>query len=95
MKSMKIGMMICCTIMVVPLVGYFVAGGSFALGGGALSAALPLAVCLAAHGLMFIVMGKSCHGDKAETKPSAIPVVKQKAKQPDHAIALRQDLNVG
>lgn len=95
MTGMKVGMMICCTIMVIPIIGYLVAGGSFALGGGSLSAAVPLVACLAVHGLMFVVMGKSCHGDKTETKPSSIPVVRPQAKRPSQGIAPQHDLNVG
>jgi hypothetical protein len=83
MSGMKLGMMACCTIMVIPLVGYFVAGGSFALSGGALSAALPLVACVGLHGAMYLFMGKSCHGDKKVNKesPTTIPVVVSKSAQ--------------
>jgi hypothetical protein len=75
LSAMKLGMIACCTVMFIPLVGYFVAGGTFALNGSTLTAALPLVACLAVHGVMFAVMGKSCHGDKktkATEEPSTV-----------------------
>ena len=64
MSGMKLGMMACCAVMAVPLIGYLAIGGSVASGGGALGAALPLLACVALHGAMFLFMGKSCHSDK-------------------------------
>ena len=64
MSDAKLGMMACCAVMAVPLIGYFAIGGSVASGGGALGAALPLLACVALHGAMFLFMGKSCHSDK-------------------------------
>lgn len=64
MSGMKLGMMACCAVMAVPLIGYFAIGGSVTSGGGALGTALPLLACVALHGAMFLFMGKSCHSDK-------------------------------
>ena len=63
MSGMKLGMMACCAVIAVPLIGYFAIGGSVASGGGALGAALPLLACVALHGAMFLFMEKSCHSD--------------------------------
>lgn len=83
MSGMKLGMMACCAVMAIPLVGYFVAGGSFAFSGGTLGAALPLVACVGIHGAMYLFMGKSCHGNKKVTKESAstIPHVVSKSSK--------------
>ena len=64
MSGMKLGMMACCAVMAVLLIGYFTIGGTVTSGGGALGTALPLLACVALHGAMFLFMGKSCHSDK-------------------------------
>lgn len=90
MTGMKLGMMACCAIMVVPLVGYIAVGGSLA-SGGALSAALPLVACLALHGGMMFFMGKSCHGDKAENKADdAVVTTSDATAQDSHRIPVVQ-----
>ncbi|UWP93906.1 DUF2933 domain-containing protein (plasmid) [Aliiroseovarius crassostreae] len=61
-KLMHYGMMACCAIMLLPIAGYFVAGGT--LGGlwSNSTAFLPLLLCVGAHFVMHKMMGKSCHG---------------------------------
>lgn len=63
--GMKLGMLACCAVMLVPLGGFLVAGGT--LGGVAVAGNLgllaPLALCLGAHGMM----GSSCHESAAAT----------------------------
>lgn len=83
MSGMKLGMMACCIVMSIPIVGYFLAGGSLALSGGAMGAALPLIACVALHGAMFLFMGKTCHGDKKvqDESPTTIPNVVSKTSK--------------
>lgn len=75
-KLMHYGMMACCAIMLLPIIGYFVAGGS--LGGlwNNSAAFLPLLLCVGAHFVMHKVMGKSCHGTSEDEEPTkAIPLL--------------------
>ncbi|MBD3677302.1 MAG: DUF2933 domain-containing protein [Rhodobacteraceae bacterium] len=63
--GMKLGMMACCAVMLVPLGAFLVAGGT--LGGLAsnLEILAPLALCLGAHVVMHRMMGNSCHDSAA------------------------------
>ena len=70
-RSMHWGMGICCAVMFVPLGLYFLRGGSFSGLQESLGVLAPIVLCLAAHGLMFLVLGKSCHGDAAKKKEPA------------------------
>lgn len=81
---MHAGMAACCAIMLIPVAGFFVAGGTLAGLTSNLGVFAPIVLCLVVHGAMFAVMGKSCHGDKKATKtvakdtplePSRIPAV--------------------
>lgn len=63
-KMMHIGMWVCCTVMFLPLLVFFVRGGSFTGLQDSLGVLAPIALCLGAHGVMFLFMGKSCHGDR-------------------------------
>jgi len=77
------GMMKCCVVMLLPIAGFFLAGGTLAGMWGNAAAFAPLLLCVAAHLVMHKFMGKSCHSDKArdtieetpELIASAIPVV--------------------
>ena len=62
---MKYGMMACCAVMLLPVVGFLVAGGSIAglLQNSALL--VPIVLCVGAHLVMHRFMGRSCHGDHA------------------------------
>ena len=59
---MKLGMLVCCAVMLVPTVGWFAAGESVSTLGEGVMAFLPILGCLALHGAMFLMMGRSCHG---------------------------------
>ncbi|MDU8927358.1 DUF2933 domain-containing protein [Alisedimentitalea sp. MJ-SS2] len=75
-KLMHYGMMACCAIMLMPIAGYFVAGGT--LGGlwSNSAAFLPLLFCVGAHFLMHKMMGKSCHRASEDKKPTkTIPLL--------------------
>lgn len=82
-RLMHYGMMACCVVMLVPIVGFLLAGGTMSGLWSNAAVFAPLLLCVGAHLLMFKVMGKSCHSTKAkdsveempETVPSAIPVV--------------------
>lgn len=67
-KLMHYGMMICCTVMLLPIAWFLVAGGS--LSGLWSNAAFfaPLLLCVGAHFVMHKMMGKSCHGASEEEK---------------------------
>jgi len=59
---MHADMAVCCAVMLVPMAGLFVAGGTVAgLGSSPVVFALT-ALCIFRHGAMFAFTGKSCHG---------------------------------
>ncbi|WP_234992373.1 DUF2933 domain-containing protein [Roseisalinus antarcticus] len=66
--GMKLGMLACCAVMLLPLGAFLLAGGT--LGGLASNLGLlaPLALCLGAHVVMHRMMGKSCHDSEADTR---------------------------
>ena len=67
---MKYAMWACCAVMLVPVVGFLVAGGT---AGGLTQkfvAFSPLLLCVAAHLVMHRMMGKSCHGASDEVDDS-------------------------
>ena len=65
-KLMHYGMMICCTLMLLPIATFFLAGGTIAGLWTNLGLFAPIALCIGAHFVMFKMMGKSCHGSKNE-----------------------------
>ena len=79
-KPLHFGMLICCAIMMAPLAIFFLRGGTVAGLQDSLGVLAPILICLAAHGAMFLVMGKSCHSreevaeDSSEPNPSAARV---------------------
>ncbi|WP_306043916.1 DUF2933 domain-containing protein [Mameliella sp. MMSF_3455] len=75
-KLMHWGMMACCAVMLLPIAGYFIGGGTLSgLGSNALTFA-PLMLCVGAHLVMHKMMGKSCHGHdtaKSEARQESRP----------------------
>lgn len=67
-KPMHIAMMACCAVMLLPVAGYFLAGGGLSGLGGNLFVFAPLLLCLGAHFFMHKVMGKSCHGNDEQNE---------------------------
>lgn len=67
-RAMHWGMGICCAVMFVPLGLFFLRGGSFSGLQESLGVLTPIVLCLAVHGLMFLVLGKSCHGTASKEK---------------------------
>lgn len=67
------GMMACCAVMLVPVLGYFLSGGGLSgLRSNALAFA-PLVLCVGAHFVMHKLMGKSCHENvNAKTRPHSL-----------------------
>ena len=71
--------------MIIPIVGFFIAGGSIAGLWSNASVFAPIALCIGAHAAMFMLMGKSCHSSKTkdakaaaiEVQPSRVPVVER------------------
>ncbi len=78
------GMAVCCAVMLIPVAGFFVAGGTLAGLTSNLGVFAPIALCIGVHVAMFALMGKSCHGEKkpkknakldAPLEPSTVPSV--------------------
>ena len=67
---MHAGMAVCCTVMLIPVAGFFIAGGTLAGLTNNLAVFAPIALCVGAHVAMFALMGKSCHGEKKTKKPA-------------------------
>ena len=68
---MHLGMMACCAVMLLPILGFLAAGGTI---GGLLSNSvvfLPLLLCVGAHLVMHKVMGRSCHGSAEDADAKA------------------------
>ncbi|RKF12309.1 DUF2933 domain-containing protein [Roseovarius spongiae] len=78
MPVMKYAMWACCTVMLLPIAAFVMAGG---LAGG-LSSGLyvfaPLLLCVGAHLIMHRMMGKSCHDTKSERTDDVAIQVDQK-----------------
>ena len=72
-KPLHFGMLICCAVMVAPLAVFFVKGGSVSGLQDSLGVLAPILICLTAHGAMFLVMGKSCHSQKANKDDTPEP----------------------
>lgn len=66
-KLMHYGMVICCTVMLLPIALFFLAGGSIVGLWANLGLVAPIALCVGIHVVMFKMMGKSCHGSKDKT----------------------------
>ncbi|UZD90853.1 DUF2933 domain-containing protein [Cognatishimia activa] len=64
---MHAGMVICCAIMLIPVAGYFIAGGTLTGLSNNFGVFAPIALCIGVHVAMFAFMGRSCHGN-AKTK---------------------------
>ncbi len=66
---MHAGMAVCCAVMLIPVAGFFIAGGTLAGLTSNLAVFAPIALCIGVHVAMFAVMGKSCHGEKKSNSP--------------------------
>lgn len=74
-KTMHFAMMACCVVMAVPVVGFFLAGGTLGISGSSVMAFAPLVLCVGAHLVMHKMMGKSCHSKASEHDAEDIKVV--------------------
>jgi len=72
---MRFGMMACCVVMLLPIAGFFVAGGSLAGLWTKAGLFAPLLLCVGAHLVMHKLMGRSCHAAKSEKELQAVPVL--------------------
>jgi len=81
-RLMHFGMMVCCAVMLLPLAGFFLAGGTIAGLWSNASVFAPIVICVGAHLLLFKVMGKSCHGS-SDGQAHASAVDLRKADPPD------------
>ncbi len=75
-KMMHVGMWVCCAVMLLPLLVFFIRGGSFFGLQDSLGVLAPIALCLGAHGVMFFFMGKSCHGSGKSSNSNAPVAIK-------------------
>lgn len=75
-KMIHIGMWVCCAVMLLPPLVFFVRGGSFSDLPNSLGVLAPIVLCLGAHGAMFFFMGKSCHGSRKPLNSNAPVAVK-------------------
>lgn len=74
LKGSHLAMMACCVIMLLPVAGYFLAGGALGGLGSNVWTFAPLLLCVGGHFVMHKVMGKSCHTSENQgemEKPSA------------------------
>ncbi len=74
---MHAGMVVCCAVMLVPVAGFFIAGGTLAGLTSNLGVFAPIALCIGVHVAMFALMGRSCHGapKKANKAQPEVPAV--------------------
>lgn len=63
-RIMHWGMMACCAVMLLPIAGYFFAGGSILGAFNNIGAFAPLLLCVGAHLVLHRFMGKSCHNEE-------------------------------
>ncbi|KNG95404.1 hypothetical protein [Pseudaestuariivita atlantica] len=84
---MHAGMAVCCAVMLLPVAGFLIAGGTLAGLVGNLALFAPIAACIAIHVAMFAVLGRSCHGDAkreeaaeatSTLQPTRIPAIRTK-----------------
>lgn len=61
-RIMKLGMMLCCALMLVPAIWFLLAGGTLAGLAANWPLFLPLVLCAGAHLLMHGATGRACHG---------------------------------
>lgn len=93
---MKLAMLICCSVVLAPAVGWFALGGTVAPSGGAMMVFLPVAGCLVLHGTMFFFMGRSRHsaGNDATTgnapKVVRVPAIGQPIQSLHNAFERRE-----
>jgi hypothetical protein len=73
---MHVGMWVCCAVMLLSLLVFFIRGGSFFGLQNSLGVLAPIALCLGAHGVMFFFMGKSCHGGSKSSNSNAPVAIK-------------------
>lgn len=73
-KVMHYGMMVCCTVMLLPVAGFFVAGGTVAGLWTNFAVFAPIALCVGSHVLLFKLFGKSCHKTKSDETKVATPI---------------------
>ena len=86
---LHMGMIACCAVMLLPIAGFFLAGGTLTGLTSNLSVLGPIVLCIGVHVAMFVVLGKSCHSAKKDEEPqgeadyetiqtSTIPAVRYK-----------------
>ncbi|SMX49733.1 DUF2933 domain-containing protein [Maliponia aquimaris] len=80
-RLMHYGMMACCALMLLPIAGYFVAGGTLSGLWGNAAAFAPLLLCVGAHLVMHKAVGKSCHSRRTATETAEDSTVETAAKQ--------------
>ena len=79
---MHAGMAVCCAVMLIPVAGFFIAGGTLAGLTSNLGVFAPIALCVGVHVAMFALMGKSCHGEKKTKKPAVQDAPSEPSRMP-------------
>ena len=74
--------------MLIPVAGFFLAGGAGAGISQTLTAFAPLLLCVGAHLVMHKVMGKSCHGGEEAKKSSKSAIVIDEQRVSKQAVAV-------
>lgn len=74
MGLMRLGMMACCAIMLVPVGAFFLAGGTIAGLGSNLAFFAPLLFCLGAHLLLHKFIGGLCHSKEQEVAETPVEI---------------------
>ena len=78
-KLMRWGMMACYVVMLLPIGGYFIAGGTISGVWANFGAFTPLLLCVGAHLVVHKFMGKSCHDQTDDAIEQVEPIKRQVA----------------
>ncbi len=65
---MRYGMLACCVVMLLPVGGYFLGGGTLSGLLDNLLLLVPLLACVGMHFVLHRLMGRSCHGGHEDMK---------------------------
>lgn len=64
----RYGMLACCLVMLLPVGGYLLGGGTLSGLLDVLVLVAPLLACVGMHFVLYRLTGRSCHGDHGDSK---------------------------
>ncbi len=64
-------MLACCAVMLLPVGGYLLGGGTVSGSLDNLALVVPLLACVGMHFVLHRLMGKSCHGEQEDREAPA------------------------